>query len=47
MLELYKDGQWVYGRYEWSGSPDDLAVFYHDDGVVSLDDSSLLRWPER
>jgi hypothetical protein len=37
----------VAGRFEWSGNPDDLPVFYHDDGVVPLDDTCLLRWPVR
>lgn len=46
-LELYDGGTWMPGRFEWSGDPDELPVFYHDDGVVPLDDTRLLRWPER
>lgn len=46
-LQLYMDDSWIAGRYEWSGSPDELPIFYHDNGVAWLDDTSLLRWPER
>jgi len=44
-LELRKDGQWLSGRYEWSGNPDELPVFFSDDGGEPLDDACLLRWP--
>lgn len=46
-LQLYTDAGWITGRYEWSGSPDELPVFFHDHGVDPLDETSLLRWPER
>lgn len=45
-LELYREGQWEYGRYEWSGSPEDPATFHVGDGILRLDGDCLLRWPE-
>ena len=47
ILELFKGGQWVSGRYEWSGVQEERPVFFHDHGVDPLDEKSLLRWPER
>lgn len=45
LLELYRDDHWVAGRYEWTGSPEDKPLLYHEDGVTALDETSLLRWP--
>ena len=45
-LELHRDGQWIPGRYEWTARLDDLPTFHHDDGVLDLDATSLLRWPK-
>lgn len=45
-LELFKDGQWVYGRYEWTGDPEDLPTFQSEDGCVHLDGACSLRWPQ-
>jgi hypothetical protein len=47
ILELYKGGQWVTGRYEWTGVEEERPFFFHDGGVAPLDEISLLRWPER
>lgn len=45
-LELYLDGQWRVGRYEWTGKPDDLPTFDHESGTLRIDDQCLIRWPE-
>ncbi|MBA3314913.1 MAG: hypothetical protein H0T47_16700 [Planctomycetaceae bacterium] len=46
ILELYRDGRWLTGRFEWTGKPDELPTFDFEDGVVFLDAASLLRWPK-
>ena len=45
ILELYQDGQWVRGRYEWTTKLNDAPSFEHANGVVFLSDDMLLRWP--
>jgi len=45
-LELYLDGQWRIGRYEWTGKPDDLPTFDHESATLRIDDRCLIRWPE-
>ena len=45
MLELYLDGQWVVGRYEWTGKPEELPTFEYDGGVRRIDAECLVRWP--
>lgn len=44
-LELFKDDQWVCGRYEWTGDPKDLPTFHFDGGIVLLDGGCICRWP--
>lgn len=44
-LQVYLDGAWVNGRYEWTGQPDELPTFEFDDGVLRIDDNCLVRWP--
>lgn len=45
MLELYSDGQWKIGRYEWTGKADELPTFEYDAGVLRIDAECLVRWP--
>ena len=45
-LELYLDGQWRIGRYEWTGKPDDLPTFDLESDTLRIDDQCLIRWPE-
>jgi hypothetical protein len=45
-LELYLDGQWRIGRYEWTGRIEDLPTFEYDGGVRRIDAQCLIRWPE-
>jgi len=47
IIELYEDGAWVPGRFEWSGDPEERPVLYLDVGIVVLDDACRLRWPVR
>lgn len=44
-LELYRDGYWLRGLYEWTGKPDELPTLDLGDETVRLDDASLVRWP--
>ena len=46
ILQRFADGQWVFGRYEWSGNPDDQPTFHIDDQVIGLTAACLLRWPK-
>jgi hypothetical protein len=45
-LELYLDGHWVRGRYEWTGKTEELPTFDYGNGVLRIDDECLIRWPE-
>ncbi len=45
ILELYHEGAWVAGRYEWTGKVGDAPTFNHAGGVVVLGNESVLRWP--
>jgi hypothetical protein len=45
MLELYRDGQWKIGRYEWTRKTEDLPTFEYDGGVRRIDAECLVRWP--
>jgi hypothetical protein len=45
-LELYVDGVWILGRYEWTGKSDELPTFVHESGTLRIDDKCLIRWPE-
>lgn len=46
ILELYVDGDWVTGRYEWTGRTDDLPTFEYNGGAKRIDAECLVRWPE-
>ena len=46
MLEIYADGDWILGRYEWTGSEDEEATLKTVDRILCLDGTQLLRWPE-
>jgi hypothetical protein len=47
ILQLQIDGQWVTGRYEWGGTPEDVPTFHYDGGVLWIDDNCLVRWPKK
>jgi hypothetical protein len=44
-LELYRNGQWLGGRYEWTGNAEDMPTFHTGTETLALDESALLRWP--
>jgi hypothetical protein len=44
-LELYFDGEWITGRYEWTGKPEERPTFEYDGGITRIDDDCLVRWP--
>lgn len=46
ILELDCDGRWTFGRYEWSGRPDDLPTFHIGERALWLSADARLRWPE-
>jgi hypothetical protein len=46
ILELDRDGEWIFGRYEWSGRPDDLPTFHIGERALWLKADARLRWPE-
>lgn len=46
VLELERDGEWIFGRYEWSGRLDDLPTFHIDERALWLSADARLRWPE-
>lgn len=45
MLEVYIDGEWLLGRYEWTTISGDDPTLTVSDRVFWLDESQLLRWP--
>lgn len=45
-LELYVNGQWIPGRYEWTFQLNELPTFHYDGGVIRIGNQSLVRWPE-
>jgi hypothetical protein len=45
ILQRFEDGEWVFGRYEWSGSPEDLPTLHIGEQVIGLTARCLLRWP--
>jgi hypothetical protein len=45
LLEIYIDEQWVLGRYEWTGKPEELPTLKFDADVMRIDDECLVRWP--
>jgi len=44
-LQIYLDGAWIEGRYEWTGRPDELPTFLYEGGMQRIDDNCLVRWP--
>jgi len=46
VLQLHWEGQWIFGRYEWSGHPEDRASFHINERALCLSDDSRLQWPE-
>lgn len=44
VLELFEDGGWMIGRFEWSGDPADTPTFHIGERIISLTEQSLLRW---
>jgi hypothetical protein len=44
VLELFDAGDWILGRFEWSGNPADAPTFRIGERIVSLSERSLLRW---
>ena len=47
MLEVYIDGEWLLGRYDWTAMPGDEPTIELYDRVLWLDGTQLLRWPLR
>lgn len=45
MLEVYFDGEWLLGRYEWTTMSGDAPTLTVGDRVFWLDGSQLFRWP--
>jgi len=46
ILQRFANGEWVFGRYEWSGNLDDQPTLHIDDQVIGLTAACLLRWPK-
>ena len=46
ILELQFDGDWIIGRYEWTGKPEERPTFEYDAGIMRIDDECLVRWPD-
>ncbi len=46
LLELFHEGEWVLGRYEWTTNLDELPTWEAGELVLWLDGSQLLRWPK-
>ena len=44
LLEMERQGRWVLGRYERSGSLAGLLI--QQDEVIMLSESDIFRWPE-
>lgn len=44
-LELYLNGGWISGRYEWTGKRDELPTFDYEGEIMRIDDECLVRWP--
>ena len=45
-LEIYVDGHWIPGRYEWTGRLNDEPTLETSDRVFFIDALKLLRWPQ-
>jgi hypothetical protein len=46
ILQWFDGSQWITGRYEWSGRPEDRPTLHIGERVVGLTAESLLRWPK-
>jgi hypothetical protein len=46
ILELFHQGGWIRGRYEWTTESDQAPTFESDGMVLRLDPTKLLRWPD-
>lgn len=46
ILEVFHDGLWIRGRYEWTGELNELPTFESAQITLRIDDSLLLRWPK-
>lgn len=46
VLQLDSEGQWIFGRYEWSDRPDDRPTFHIGDRAQWLSADARLCWPE-
>ena len=45
-IEIYIDGDWKLGRYEWTGDESDEPTLETSGRVFWLNGTQLLRWPE-
>lgn len=45
ILQWFSGGQWITGRYEWSGRPEDRPTLHIGEQVIGLTGECLLRWP--
>lgn len=46
ILQWFNDGEWLTGRYEWSGRPADRPTLHIGGQVIDLTERCLLRWPK-
>jgi hypothetical protein len=48
LLELWRDGAWLTGRYEWNARQEPApALYLSAERSVGLTAEDLLRWPGR
>jgi hypothetical protein len=45
-LELFENGEWIPGRYEWTCNPADRPTLHFVDRILWIQEDFLLRWPE-
>ncbi len=45
-LEVFRRGQWIFGRYHWTTNPADQPMLEAENLVIGLDATHLLRWPQ-
>lgn len=46
MLEIYSEGRWIPGRYEWTGRTNETPTLETAQAIIHLDGDQLLRWPK-
>jgi hypothetical protein len=46
-LELFENGAWIPGRYEWTCQPGDPPTLHFVDRILWVEEDSLLRWPKQ